>query len=127
MLSSYDTCECFCDWSVLFGCLTVIGEPPEHPALHHGLHGLPLQVGEAGRVPESLGKGVAVDLQFGDLHTEPEFLNFKEPRNRFQGINSSRPMPSGGPVRQSNSDSVPSPYRLFKNSSTGYVLVLLQK
>ncbi len=49
--------------------LNVIGEPPEHPALHHGLHGLPLQVGEAGRVPESLGKGVAVYLQLGNLHT----------------------------------------------------------
>ncbi len=61
--------QCFCDWSVLFGCSTVIGEPPEQPALHHGLHGLPLQVGETGRVTESLGKGVAVDLQLGNLHT----------------------------------------------------------
>jgi hypothetical protein len=105
----------------------VIDEPPEHPALHHGLHGLPLQVGEAGRVPESLGKGVAVDLQFGDLHTEPEFLNFSGTQESIPRKHFRQPMYTGGPARQPYSDSVPSPYRLFKNSSTGYILVLLQK
>ena len=45
----------------------------------------------------------------------PNFENFKDPKNRFQGINSMWP---GGPVRQSYSYSVPSPHKLFKNSST---------
>ncbi len=57
------------------------------------------------------------------LHcTEPEFLNFygaqeSIPRNQFR-----QPMYPGGPVRQPYSYSVPSPYRLFKNTSTVYRL-----
>jgi hypothetical protein len=41
------------------------------------------------------------------MNTEPEFLNFKEPQNRFQGTNSARP-------EQPYSYSVPSPHRLLK-------------
>jgi hypothetical protein len=55
--------------------------------------------------------------------TEPEFLNFEGtqesiPRNQFRLAVSG----GGGPVRQPYSYSVPSPHRLFKNSSTGDTL-----
>ncbi len=50
--------------------------------------------------------------------SEPEFLNIFRaqesiPRNHFR-----QPMQPGGPIRQPYSYSVPSPHRLFKNSST---------
>ncbi len=53
----------------------------------------------------------------------PVFLNFYEaqqsiPRNRFR-----QPMQLGGPVRQSYSYQVPSPHRLFKNSSSGLLKI----
>jgi hypothetical protein len=42
------------------------------------------------------------------------FLTFKEPRNRFQGIDSASLCSPGGPVRQNtNSYLVPSPHSLF--------------
>ncbi len=49
----------------------------------------------------------------------PNFLTFKEPKNRFQGTNSARLCSL---VRQLYSYSVPSPHRLFKNFSTDQTL-----
>ena len=43
------------------------GVGPQELGLEHGLHGLTLEVGEAGGVTEALGEGVAVDLQLRDL------------------------------------------------------------
>ncbi len=53
-----------------------------------------------------------------ELTQSLEFLNFKEPKNRFQGNQFRQAMQPGGPVRQPDSYSVPSPYGMFKNSST---------
>ncbi len=52
------------------------------------------------------------------LHSEPVLLNVYGaselmPRNEFR-----QPMQSGGPVRKPYSSSMPSPHRLFKNSSS---------
>jgi hypothetical protein len=48
------------------------------------------------------------------LHSEPEFFNFKEPKNRFQGINSARLPPGCVAWRAGTttlySYSVPSPH-----------------
>ena len=53
--------------------------------------------------------------------TKPIFLNVygtqeSIPRNEFR-----QPKQPGGPVRKPYSSSVPSPHRLFKNSSSGYI------
>jgi hypothetical protein len=45
-----------------------------------------------------------------NVYGAPELM----PRNEFR-----QPMLSGGPVRKPYSSSVPSPHRLFKNSSSG--------
>ncbi len=48
----------------------------------------------------------------------PNFYTFKEPRNRFQGINSASLCSLAGRYDYSYSYSIPSPHRQFKNSST---------
>ncbi len=54
----------------------------------------------------------------GETNQSPNFLTFKEPKNRFQGTNSARLCSLVGRYDNPYSCSVPSTHRLFKNSST---------
>ncbi len=53
------------------------------------------------------------------LDRRANFKTLKEPKNRITRNQYRQAMQPGGPVRQPYSYSVPSPHRLFKNSSTG--------
>jgi hypothetical protein len=63
------------------------------------------------------GKTSHVVLKYMSRSLSPTFYTVKEPKNRFQGTNSARLCSLAGPVRQPYSYSVPSPHRLFQNSS----------
>lgn len=45
----------------------VVGLPLDHLTLHHALHRLPLKVRQPRGVTETLGEGIAINLQFCDL------------------------------------------------------------
>jgi hypothetical protein len=57
--------------------------------------------------------------------TEPVFLNFYGAQESIPGNRFRQSMKPGGPAGQTYSYSVPSPHRLFKNSSTDLDPVLL--
>ena len=48
----------------------VVGLPLDHLTLHHALHRLPLKVRQPRGVAETLGEGIAVNLQFCDLRND---------------------------------------------------------
>ncbi len=70
-------------------------------------------------LPDNATVSVADPHHF-DSDQSPNFSTFKEPKNRFQGINSANicSLASGGPVGQPYSYSFPNPHRLFTNSSS---------
>jgi hypothetical protein len=55
-----------------------------------------------------------------NVQQSPNFKTFIEPKNQFQGINSASLCSLAGRYDNPISYSVPSPHRLFKNSSTGF-------